>query len=45
VWVAVVVALEERFSLEQRLAMLAISQIALGAALIGFALRQGRAAR
>ena len=44
-WVAVVVALERWFPLEQRLALLVISQIALGSALIGFALRNRRAVR
>ena len=38
-WAAAVVALEDRFSLEARLAMLAIAQLALGAALVGFGLR------
>lgn len=44
-WIAVVVALEERFPLEQRLTMLVISQAALGAALVGFGLRRRKAAR
>jgi hypothetical protein len=38
-WAAVVVSLEGRFSLEARLAMLAISQLALGAALVGYGRR------
>jgi hypothetical protein len=38
-WAAAVVALADRFSLEARLAMLAITQFALGAALVRFGLR------
>lgn len=38
-WAAAVVALEGRFSLEARLAMLAIVQLAIGASLVGFGLR------
>ena len=38
-WAAAVVALEGRFSLEARLAMLAIAQLAIGAALLGFGRR------
>ena len=38
-WAVAVVALEGRFSLEARLAMLAISQLGLGALLIWFGLR------
>lgn len=44
-WVAAVAALEDRFSLEARLAMLAISQFALGMALVGIGLRGRSAAR
>ena len=43
-WAAAVVALEGRFSLEARLAMLALSQFALGAVLVGFGLRRRPAA-
>ena len=43
-WAAAVVALEDRFSLEARLAMLAISQLALGTVLIGFGIRSRSAA-
>ena len=39
-WAAAVVALEDRFSLEARLAMLAITQFAFGAALVRFGLRR-----
>jgi len=39
-WAAAVVALEDRFSLEARLAMLAISQFLLGAALLARGLRR-----
>ena len=39
-WAVAVVALEGRFSLEARLAMLAISQLALGAILVWFGLRK-----
>jgi len=39
-WAAALVALEGSFSLEARLAMLAISQFALGTALIGFGRRR-----
>lgn len=38
-WAAAVVALQDRFSLEARLAMLAISQLALGTVLVKFGLR------
>jgi hypothetical protein len=38
-WAAAVVALESRFSLEARLAMLAIFQLVLGAVLIGYGRR------
>lgn len=38
-WAAAVVALENRFSLEARLGMLAILQLALGAVLIRYGLR------
>jgi len=41
-WAAAFVALEDRFSLEARLALLAISQCVLGASLLAHALR-GRA--
>jgi hypothetical protein len=44
-WAMAVVALENRFSLEARLAMLAISQLALGAILVWFGLRSRRTAR
>jgi len=44
-WAAVLVALEDRFSLEARLAMLAISQFALGTVLVGFGLRSRPVAR
>lgn len=44
-WIAVVVALEARFPLELRLTLLALSQAALGTALVGFGLRSRRAAR
>ena len=44
-WAAAVAALEDRFSLEARLAMLAISQFALGMALVGIGLRGRSAAR
>ena len=44
-WAVAVVALEDRFSLEARLAMLAISQLALGTVLVWFGLRSRRAAR
>lgn len=43
-WAAGVVALEERFSLEARLAMTAASQLAVGAALVRFGLRSRPAA-
>ena len=43
-WAAAVVALEGRFSLEARLAMLAVSQFALGAVLVGLGLRSRSAA-
>jgi hypothetical protein len=39
-WAVAVVALEARFSLEARLAILAISQLALGAILVWFGLRR-----
>lgn len=44
-WAAAVVALEDRFSLEARLAMLAISQFLLGAALLARGLRRRADAR
>ena len=43
-WAAVVVALEGRFTLEARLAMVAAAQLALGAALVRFGLRSRPAA-
>ena len=43
-WAAAVVALEDRFSLEARLAMLAILQFAFGTALVRFGLRRRPAA-
>ena len=39
-WAAALVALEDRFSLEARLAMLAIMQFAFGTALVRFGLRR-----
>ncbi|MCX5740435.1 MAG: hypothetical protein NTZ61_18435 [Proteobacteria bacterium] len=39
-WAAALVALEDRFSLEARLAMLAISQVLLGASLLAHGLRR-----
>jgi hypothetical protein len=42
-WAAAAVALEGQFSLEVRLGMLAIAQLAIGAALVRFGLR-GRTA-
>ena len=44
-WAAAVVALEDWFSLEARLAMLAITQFAVGTTLVGFARRRRRAAQ
>jgi hypothetical protein len=43
-WAAAVVALEPWFSLETRLLMLAIAQLALGAGAIWFGLRRGQRA-
>lgn len=43
-WIAAVVALEDRFSLAARLAMLAISQLALGGVLVGWGLRNRQVA-
>lgn len=43
-WAAAVVALEDRFTLEARLAMLALSQLTLGIVLVGFGLRSRPAA-
>jgi hypothetical protein len=43
-WAAGVVALEDRFSLEARLAITAVSQLAFGAALVRFGLRSRSAA-
>jgi len=43
-WAAAVVSLEDRFSLEARLALLAAAQLALGAALVRFGLRSRPAA-
>ena len=44
-WAAAVVALDDRFSLEARLAMLAIAQFLLGAALLARGLRRRADAR
>lgn len=44
VWAAAVVALEDRFSLEARLAMVAISQFLLGAGLVAHGSLRRRAA-
>jgi hypothetical protein len=45
IWAAALVALEAQFSLEARLAMLAISQLLLGAALVAQGLRRRAVSR
>ena len=44
-WAAAVIALEDHFSLEARLAMLAAAQFLLGASLVAYGLRRRAAAR